>query len=60
MGGNFSMTLPDGTTRGATDQEAIAAVLGEFYEAIQLMIGEAISVSELQAFLREHQQEINH
>ncbi len=50
-GGTFSMTLPDGTQRGISDQEAISMVLEEFYNTVQVMIGEAISVSELKDFL---------
>jgi hypothetical protein len=53
MGGTFTEKLPDGTTRGLSDQEVIARVLQEFYEDSQVMIGEAISASELRAFLRE-------
>lgn len=49
--GTFSMTMPDGTKRGVTDQEATAMVLEEFYNTVQVMIGEAISVSELKDFL---------
>jgi hypothetical protein len=33
-------------------------VLNEFYEKTQVMIGEAISVSELKAMLHEHLTEI--
>lgn len=49
--GTFSMTMPDGTRRRITDQEATAMVLEEFYNTVQVMIGEAISVSELKDFL---------
>jgi S1-C subfamily serine protease len=49
--GTFSMTMADGTQRGITDQEATAMVLEEFYNTVQVMIGEAISVSELKDFL---------
>lgn len=38
-----------------SQQEAIAAVLTEFYGMSQVMIGEAISVAELNAFLKEKQ-----
>lgn len=60
MGGTFSETLADGTTRGISDQEVIARVLQEFYEDSQVMIGEAISVSELRAFLREKEPALSH
>jgi hypothetical protein len=45
------MTLPDGTTRGVSNEEAVSLVLEEFYNTVQVMIGEAISVSELKDFL---------
>jgi hypothetical protein len=51
MNGTFTLTLPDGTTRPASNEEAISAVLDEFYNTVQIMIGEAISVSELKEFL---------
>ena len=53
MSGNFSITQPDGTQKPVSDQEAIGAVLEEFYDTAQVVIGEAISVSELKDFLRE-------
>jgi S1-C subfamily serine protease len=46
-------TMPDGSTRSVSQQEAIAIVLEEFYRKVQVFIGEAISVSELRAFLAE-------
>jgi S1-C subfamily serine protease len=58
MGGTFSETLPDGTTRGLTDQEVIARVLEEFYKKVQVDIGEAISVSELKKLLKERGKEL--
>lgn len=51
LGGTFTMTLPDGTTRGVSNEEAVSLVLEEFYNTVQVMIGEAISVSELKDFL---------
>lgn len=51
--GTFSMTLPDGTHRQITDQEATAMVLEEFYNTVQVMVGEAISISELKDFLTQ-------
>jgi len=51
LSGTFTMTLPDGTTRGVSNEEAVALVLEEFYTTVQVMIGEAISVSELKDFL---------
>jgi hypothetical protein len=57
-GGTFSEKQPDGTFKGISDQEVIARVLDEFYNKIQVDIGEAVSVSELRKFLREHASEI--
>jgi S1-C subfamily serine protease len=51
-GGTFNETLPDGTTRGISDQEVLSRVLEEFYEKVQVDIGEAVSVSEIRLFLR--------
>jgi S1-C subfamily serine protease len=51
LGGTFTMTLPDGTTRGLSNEEAVSLVLEEFYTTVQVMIGEAISVSELKDLL---------
>jgi hypothetical protein len=36
----------------------IARVLEEFYTKVQVNIGEAISVSELNDFLKEHKKEL--
>jgi S1-C subfamily serine protease len=54
IGGTFSRIMPDGTTVGVSNEEAIGEVIEEFYNAVQVMIGEAISVSELKAFLNEN------
>jgi len=43
---NLVRTLPDGSTQRVSQQEAIATVPEEFYGMVQVMIGEAISVSE--------------
>ena len=56
ISGRFSKTLPDGSVEQVSDQEAIGLVLKEFYDTVQAMIGEAIAVSELKAFLAEHQE----
>lgn len=58
LSGNFSQTMPDGTTRGITDQEMIGIVLGEFYNKVQVDIGEAVAVSEVRAFLKKHAGEL--
>jgi hypothetical protein len=59
IGGTFSIRLPDGTSRSVSDQEAIAAVLEEFYDTVQVVIGEAISASELKGFLKEQKENLN-
>jgi len=56
-GGTFSERQPDGSYKGITDQEVIARVLEEFYEKVQVDIGEAVSVSELRKFLKSHERE---
>ena len=56
--GRFSILQADGTARTVSDQEATAATLQEFYDQVQVMIGEAISVEELRAFLREKEGEL--
>jgi S1-C subfamily serine protease len=58
-GGTFLEKLPDGTSRAISDQEAIARVLEEFYNKVQVNIGEAVSVSELRTFLRNHARELS-
>jgi len=51
--GGVTQTLPDGTKRSLSNEQVTALALQNFYEVSQVMIGEAISVSELRAFLRE-------
>ena len=48
-------TMPDGTTHGISSEEASGLVLQQFYDTVQVMIGEATSVSELKAFLTERE-----
>jgi hypothetical protein len=57
-GGTFSRIDAQGHQVGASDQEVIAAVLKEFYDASQVMMGEAISVSELNAFIKEKKKDL--
>lgn len=52
-GGTFSYTNAQGQQVGISDQEMLSVILSEFYQTSQVMIGEAISVSELNAFLKE-------
>ena len=51
-------TLPDGTKKGISTEEASGMVLQQFYDTVQVMIGEATSVSELRAFLRDKEIEL--
>jgi S1-C subfamily serine protease len=53
LGGRFSERQADGTSRGISDEEVIARVLEEFYNKVQVDIGEAVSASELRKFLKE-------
>ena len=59
LGSNLSITMPDGTHRGVSQQEAIAMILDEFYNMVQVNIGEAISVAELRAFINERKAELD-
>jgi hypothetical protein len=47
-----------GRSRSVSNEELVAAVLLDFYEKVQVVIGEAISVSELHAFLKEKETEL--
>jgi hypothetical protein len=51
-------TLPDGTKKGISSEEASGLVLQQFYDTVQVMIGEATSVSELRAFLKDKEHEL--
>ncbi len=53
-----SRLKPDGTTEHFSEAQVTAMVLEEFYEKTQVMIGEAISASELVAALKEHAAEL--
>lgn len=44
---------PAGPASSISEAQLTAAVLDEFYQTTQVMIGEAISVNELKAFLKE-------
>ena len=51
-------TAADGQTQQVSEAQVTAMVLDEFYQKTQVMIGEAISVSELKAMLKEHASEL--
>jgi hypothetical protein len=56
IGGNFSIKDSEGHAKGISDELEMAIVLKEFYDASQVMVGEAISVSEPNAFIAEKRQ----
>jgi hypothetical protein len=58
LSGNFSLTMPDGTTQSVTDQQMIGIVLGEFYNRVEVDIGESVAVSEVRAFLKKRATEL--
>ena len=49
---------PDGTRESVSEAEVTGIALNEFYEKTQIMIGEAVEVSELSAMLKEHASEL--
>ncbi len=53
-----SRKTADGKTEGVSEAQVTAAVLDEFYQKTQVMIGEAIAASELKAMLREHSSDL--
>ncbi len=53
-----TVTRPDGTTKGISSEEASGLILQQFYDTVQVMIGEATSVSELKAFLKDKEHEL--
>jgi S1-C subfamily serine protease len=62
-GMNFGMMIaetqkPDGTKQAVSDLQVIGSILDEFYQKTQVMIGEAVSASELRAMLREHSSDL--
>jgi S1-C subfamily serine protease len=52
------VTLPDGTQSYMSREKFTAAMFQEFYNTVQVMIGEATSVSELKEFLHEKEKEL--
>ena len=55
-GGGFQERDANGVVRGISNEMAVAEALKEIYDKSQVMIGEAISVSELNAFIAEKRQ----
>jgi S1-C subfamily serine protease len=58
LSGRFSRTDANGRTVPVTDEEAMAAALQELYEKSQVVVGEAISVSELNSFIKERRKDL--
>ena len=58
-GFQWTYTRPDGSTQKFSEAELTSAVLDEFYQKTQVMIGEAIGASELAAMIREHSSELS-
>ena len=51
-------TMPDGSKRGISSEEATNRVLQQFYDTVQIMIGEATSVAELKNFLKDKEKDL--
>jgi hypothetical protein len=56
--GGFQATDASGVTKGVSNEMAVATALKELYDKSQVMVGEAISVSELNAFVKDKQPEL--
>jgi hypothetical protein len=56
--GRFSWTDASGHQQPLMDNQVIGYMLEQFYQTTQVMIGEAISVSELRRYLKENAQEL--
>jgi S1-C subfamily serine protease len=54
----WNITGADGKPQQVSEAQVTAAILEEFYEKTQVMIGEAISASELRALLSEHSSDL--
>lgn len=57
-GGGFSVTDANGVKRGISNEMAVASALREVYAKSQVMVGEAISVAELNTFIKDKQAEL--
>jgi hypothetical protein len=58
-GGGIQATDENGVTRGITNEIAMAIALKEIYDKSQVMVGEAISVSELNEFIKEKREALS-
>src|ERR1700674_802515 len=57
-GSSMAYTDANGNTRPASNEEITAAALKEVYNKSQVMVGEAISVSELNTFIKEKKKDL--
>ena len=57
-GFQWTFTRPDGTKQNFSEGQVTAMVLDEFYQKTQVMIGEAVAVSELKDMIKEHASEL--
>ena len=53
-GFQYSATKPDGTTETFSEGQVVAMVLEELRQQVQLVIGHAIILGDLRAFLKEN------
>ncbi len=57
--GMFTTTDATGHTKTLMDMQVVGMILQQFYQTTQVMIGEAISASELRTFVREQSKTFN-
>src|SRR5260370_12758048 len=51
-------TRPEGSKQPLVESQVTAMVLNEFYEKTQVMIGEAVAASKLEAMIKDHSSEL--
>ncbi len=56
--GGYTFTDEHGRTQNLMESQVTAKILEQFYKTTQVMIGEAISVSEVRAFLNKHRADV--
>jgi hypothetical protein len=54
-----TVTYPDGKTEQLSEAFVTAMVLNEFYQKIQVMIGEAVAGSEVETVIKAHSSELH-
>jgi len=55
----YASQLPDGSKKTYSEGQLVAEVLQEYYNGTQVMIGEAINVSELKSLVAAHARELD-